>query len=160
MSARWGDKMAGEGGTLKAQEIMRELTLDDARLSRRQIEDNIITSDSPLFFESLKSLTGDNLESLNSEMRLVGDHAFTFTPAGCEFSFGRKLMPIFMRKVMFRQASKEVIVRTTIIRGYTPQEVKEKTWRFTVAHSDLALDGKNVLECANALMDGIEMAFR
>jgi hypothetical protein len=160
MSARWGDKMAGEGGTMKAQEIIRELALDEARLSKRQTEDNIITSDSPQFFECLIGLTRENLESLNSEMHLVGDHAFTFTPAGCEFSFGRKLMPIFIRKVMFRQASKAVIVRTTTIRGYTPQEVKEKTLRFTVAHGDLVLDGKNVLECADAMINGIETAFR
>ncbi|MGA2049221.1 MAG: hypothetical protein ABSG96_16095, partial [Terracidiphilus sp.] len=117
-------------------------------------------TDSPLLFESLTRLTKDNLDSLNAEMRLVGDHAFTFTPAGCEFSFGRKLTPIFIRKVMFRQASREVIVRTTIIRRHPPQEVVEKTWRFGVEHGDLILDGKNVAECANALLCGVEKAFR
>ena len=75
--------MAGEAGIRKAREIARELELDDARLSKRQTENSIITSDSPLLFESLLELTRGNLESLNSEMRLVGDHAFTFTPASC-----------------------------------------------------------------------------
>ena len=69
-------------------------------------------------------------------------------------------MPVFIRKVILRQASKEVIVRTTIIRRHPPQEITEKTWRFSVEHGDLVLDGKNVIECADALLQGAEKAFR
>jgi hypothetical protein len=153
-----GGNVAGDGGALKAQEIKRGLVLDDERLSRRQVEDRILTSEPPLFFEFMLGRTKENIESFNSELGLVGDHAFTFTPSGCEFSFGRKLNPLLIRKVMFRHPSLEVIVRTTVVRGYI-QKVTETTWRFTVEHGDLALDGKNVIDCADALMDGIEKVF-
>jgi hypothetical protein len=134
--------------------------LDEARLAKRQTESEIVSSESALFFESVAELLRENLESFNSEMGLVEDHAFTFTHVGSEFSFGRRLTPLFFRKAMFRQDSKSVIVRTTIFRGYGRKDETVMTWRFSVAHGDLGLNGKNVIECANAMMDGIETLFR
>ena len=133
--------------------------VDADRLAQQDRDERILRTDPVYFFEAMTKVVGENSASFNSNLELTGDYALSFAFTSSMIQLGKRASPLFLRKVIHSQASREVLVRTETINNYR-HGVKEEKWRFTVEHGELLLDGKNVLECSEALFDGIAEVFR
>jgi hypothetical protein len=147
-------------GAMEAQRIMRERRGDTDRLARQDRDDRILRTEPPVFFETMATCVGDNTKGFNQEIGLSGDDAMTFLYTSGMIQIGKRHAPFFLRKVMLRQASNEVVIRTEKLSRTYRREVSEEVWRFDVECGELTLNGKNLIECADALFAGIADSFR
>jgi hypothetical protein len=146
-------------GAQEAQRILSERNRDEARLTRQERDERILRTEPPDFFEAMAKCLEENVTSFNLEMSLSGEDELTFVYSSGMVQIGKRKNPFLLRKAIHLQMQREVTVRTETINHYR-HGVKEEKWRFTVEHGELVLDGRNLLECADALFAGIADAFR
>jgi hypothetical protein len=155
--------MGANTGNLEAQRVLRLRNADADRIAQLERDERILRTDPVCFFEAVAKVVGENSTSFNSDLGLVGDYALSFLSINGQIQLCKKASPLFLRKAIHFQTSQEVLVRTETINSYRNSYrhgVKEEKWRFTVEQGVLLLNGRNVLECADALFDGIAEACR
>lgn len=152
--------MSANIGVLEAQRIMRERQGDADRLARQDRDDRILRTEPPVFFETMAACVGEYAKDFNGEIGVSGDDAMTFVSTTGLIELGKRRAPFLLRKVMLRQASNEVAIRTEKISRTYRRELSEEIWRFDVECGELTLNGRNLIECAEALFAGVADAFR
>jgi hypothetical protein len=146
-------------GAKLAQEVLRLRSADAERAAARQREERVLATECVPFFEAITSLLRENVTTFNLELSLVGKDALTFVSSAGLIEIGKKSNPFLLRRAVHLQANQEVVVRTETSIHYRIG-TKQERWRFTVEHEELLLNGKNVIECADALFEGVADAFR
>jgi hypothetical protein len=151
--------MGANTGNLEAQRVLRLRNADADRIAQLERDERILRTDPVSFFEAIAKAVGEISTSFNSDLELVADHAVSFVSNNGLIQLCKRASPLFLRKATHFQTSREVLVRTETINNFRHGEKKE-IWRFTVEHGALLLNGRNVLECADALFNGIAEACR
>jgi hypothetical protein len=146
-------------GSKTAQKVRQMWEADAAQVARQNRDERILSTECVPFFEAVASLVKENAASFNLELGLEDREALTFVSSSGLIEIGKKSSPTLLRKVVHFQANREVIVRTETLVHYRVGTKQEK-WRFAVERGELLLNGRNVLECADALFEGIAEAFR
>jgi hypothetical protein len=152
--------MGADTGTLEALRIMRERERDADRVTAQVRDDNILRTEPPLFVDAMAACEEEIVNNFNTTLGLSGDEAVTFIYANGIIEIGKRERPMLLKKAILLHARYRVIVRTqTLSRLYQPSAVEE-IWRFDIKRGELTLNGKNLIECADALFVGVADAFR
>ncbi|MGB9408614.1 MAG: hypothetical protein WCA89_13840 [Terracidiphilus sp.] len=156
---RIGGCMSAGIGAETAHKVKKMWEAEAVWTAQRDRDERVLSSECVPFFEAVAILLKENVASFNFELGLEGNNELTFVSHPGLIELGKRTNPTLLRKVVHLQPSQEVIIRTdTSI--YYRVGVKQEKWRFNVEHGELLLNGRNVLECADALFDGIAESFR
>ncbi len=118
-------------GVLEAERIRKQRENKANRAAQEAREGEILKTDQLLFFKALVNDLAETVKNFNSEMHLAGNDTVTFeATSNTQISIGKR-KPFFLKKIMHREASDEVLIRTNKPEGNRAGEREEK-WQFRV----------------------------
>lgn len=146
-------------GAEAAERVRQMRKADSDRSAQQDRDERILKSECVPFFEAVTTMLKESADSFNLELGLEGREALTFVSHPGLIELGKKTNPTLLRKIVHFHPGKEVTIRTEASTHYRVG-LKHEKWRFTVEHGELVLNGNNVLECADAMFNGVAEAFR